>query len=153
MFVDTTRRVVIAGGIAAVAVSAAALYQLGPVRLGLSTTALRDVFAAADAQALAPVLGMVVALACVPAALLAFGAASRDAHPSPVVRTVVPAAVASVGAALLSPVGAVTVAAGLVLAHVVARVVAVPPHGRRTPRAVAVAVAGVALLAGLVAGL
>lgn len=158
VFADTARRVVIAGGALAVVVSAAALYQLGPVRLGLSPTALRDVFAAADAQALTPVLGIVVALACVPAALLAFTAARRGAHPSPVMRTVIPAAVAAVPAAVLSPVGAVTVAAALAVADLAARTVvtgsAAPHHIGRIAvvTAAGVLLAGV-LLAGVVTGL
>lgn len=58
-----------AGLAAALAVAAAALYQLGPVRLGLSATSLRDLLAAADAQELRPVLAVAVVLATVPAAL------------------------------------------------------------------------------------
>jgi hypothetical protein len=63
-------------------VAAVALHQLGPVRLGLTPTAAREVLAAADASVLAPVLGPVVLLATVPAALQALtpgtGHAARD---------------------------------------------------------------------------
>lgn len=49
--------------------TAAASYQLGPVRFGLSPTSLRTVFVAADARALLPVLAIAVVVATVPAAL------------------------------------------------------------------------------------
>jgi hypothetical protein len=54
---------------AALLVAGAALYQLGPVRLGLSVVSLRDVLAAADAESLLPVLAVVVVFATVSAGL------------------------------------------------------------------------------------
>ncbi|GAA1239117.1 hypothetical protein GCM10009676_24660 [Prauserella halophila] len=140
-----SRRAVVTGAVAALAVAGAALYQLGPLRLGLSSTSLRDVFAAADARALVPALGAVVALACVPAGLTAFAAARAEAHPSRVVSTVVPAAVAAIPAALLAPAAAVTVAAMLALAELVARAAA----GPRGVRRVVVVAAGIVLFGGL----
>ncbi|MCR3719086.1 MULTISPECIES: hypothetical protein [Prauserella salsuginis group] len=140
-----SRRTVVMGAVAALGVAVAALYQLGPLRLGLSTTSLRDTFAAADAQALAPALGAVVTLACLPAALTAFGAASERAHPSRITAVVVPAAVAAIPAALLAPAAAVTVAAMLALAEFAARAAA----GPRGPRQVAVVVTAVLLFGGL----
>ncbi|WP_216208472.1 hypothetical protein [Amycolatopsis aidingensis] len=62
---------ILSGTLVALAVAGAALYQLGPVRLGLSATSLRDVLAAADARAMLPVLAAAVLLATVPAALSA----------------------------------------------------------------------------------
>jgi hypothetical protein len=59
----------------ALAVAAAALYQLGPVRLGLSVTSLRDLLAAADAVQFGPLLTVVAVLATVPAALTGFAEA------------------------------------------------------------------------------
>lgn len=55
--------------VAALLVAGAALYQLGPVRLGLSVVSLRDVLAAADAASLLPVLAVVVVFATVSAGL------------------------------------------------------------------------------------
>lgn len=140
-----SRRTVVVGAVAALAVAGAALYQLGPLRLGLSSTSLRDVFVAADAEPLVPVLGGVVALACLPAALTAFGAVRDGAHSSRVVSTVVPAAVAAIPAALLAPAAAVTVAAMLALAEFVTRAATGPRGARR----VAVAVTAVVLFGGL----
>ncbi|MCP2179325.1 hypothetical protein [Prauserella alba] len=140
-----SRRTVVVGSVAALVVAGAALYQLGPLRLGLSTTSLRDTFAAADAQALAPALGAVVTLACLPAALTAFGAARQRAHPSQITSVVVPAAVAAIPAALLAPAAAVTVAAMLALAELAGRAAV----GRRGPGRVAVVVPAVLLFGGL----
>jgi hypothetical protein len=55
--------------VAALLVAGAALYQLGPVRFGLSVVSLRDVLAAADAASLLPVLAVVVVFATVSAGL------------------------------------------------------------------------------------
>ncbi|MBB3051967.1 hypothetical protein FHS23_002996 [Prauserella isguenensis] len=140
-----SRRTVVVGAVAALVVAGAALYQLGPLRLGLSSTSLRDVFVAADAQPLVPVLGGVVALACLPAALTAFGTARDGAHPSRVVSTVVPAAVAAIPAALLAPPAAVTVAAMLALAEFATRAATGPRGARR----VAIVVTAVVLFGGL----
>lgn len=140
-----SRRAVVAGAVATAVVAGAALYQLGPLRLGLSSTSLRDVFAAAEAQALLPVLGGIVGLACLPAALIAFGAARDRGHPSRLVSTVVPAAVAAIPAALLAPAAAVTVAAMLALAELAARAAA----GRRGGRRAVIVVTAVLLFGGL----
>jgi hypothetical protein len=63
---------VLALGSVAVFVTFAALYQLGPLRLGLSVTSMRDLLSAADADTLQPLLTVVVVLATVPAALSVF---------------------------------------------------------------------------------
>lgn len=62
----------------AVAVSIAALYQLGPVRLGLANTSLRDALAAADAIALTTLFNAVVVVATVPALLAVLASARRE---------------------------------------------------------------------------
>ncbi|MGW4065537.1 hypothetical protein ACWEGE_45110 [Amycolatopsis sp. NPDC004747] len=101
------RRVLLLGAVA-VLVAFAALYQLGPVRLGLSATSLRDLLSAADADALQPLLTVVAVLATVVPALVA----GRDVR----VRTGVPgivACLAAVVAAYLLPVLPVLVVAGL----------------------------------------
>lgn len=68
----------IAVGVAlAVAVSAGALYQLGPVRLGLANTSLRDALAAADAGTLMTLFNTVVVLATLPALLAVLASARR----------------------------------------------------------------------------
>ncbi|OZM70019.1 sulfatase [Amycolatopsis antarctica] len=64
------------------AVGAVALFQLGPARLGLAPTSARDLLAAADAGALGVLLALTVAVATVPAGLLALGAARRSAADS-----------------------------------------------------------------------
>ncbi|MFD2396773.1 hypothetical protein ACFSVJ_07945 [Prauserella oleivorans] len=139
------------GAALALAVTGAALYQLGALRLGLSPTSLRDVFAAADARAVEPALGAVVVLATVPAALVAFsGARAGLASRARVARAVVPAVVAALLAAVLSPLGALLVAAALALGEIVAGVFV---RGSRRPRDVATAVLAVALFGGLVTGL
>ncbi|MQA61192.1 MAG: hypothetical protein GEU86_06790 [Actinophytocola sp.] len=75
------RRAVVAriavGTVAAFAVAWAALHQLGPFRLGLSDTPLRDALAAADAASLNTMLNAVVVVITLPA-LLALLAAARD---------------------------------------------------------------------------
>lgn len=76
---DTERRRSLAVGAAlAVAVSMGALYQLGPVRLGLAHTSLRDALAAADAAALTTLFNAVVVLATLPALLAALASARRE---------------------------------------------------------------------------
>lgn len=143
------RGVRLALGAAVVAVVAgAALYQLGPVRLGLSPTSLRDVLAAADATALQPVLVAVVVLATVPAALVALD----DAVESVPLRSrtrglLVLGAVAALLAVSLSILGAVLLAAALALVEVVVGVV----RARRwRPLGAATAAVALALGAGLV---
>lgn len=72
---------VLVGAVVATAVGAAALYQVGPVRLGLSASSLRDVLTAADARALTPALTGVVVLATVGAAVAAAGRVRRALGP------------------------------------------------------------------------
>lgn len=62
----------------AVAVSAGALYQLGPVRLGLANTSLRDALLAADAGTLMTLFNTVVVLATLPALLAVLASARRE---------------------------------------------------------------------------
>lgn len=69
---------VLVGAVVATAVGAAALYQVGPLRLGLSASSLRDVLTAADARLLTPALTGVVVLATVGAALSAAGRVRRS---------------------------------------------------------------------------
>ncbi|MGH3449535.1 MAG: hypothetical protein ACRDQW_02190 [Haloechinothrix sp.] len=66
-----------AGAGVALTVAAAAFYQLGPFRLALSPTSLRDALAAADAAELTTMLDALVVLATVPAVLVVL-AAGRD---------------------------------------------------------------------------
>ncbi|MGW4484488.1 sulfatase [Amycolatopsis sp. NPDC004368] len=66
-----TVRALTLGGLA-VLVALVALVQLGPVRLGLSATSIRDLLYAADAGQLQPLLTVVAVLATVPAALTTF---------------------------------------------------------------------------------
>lgn len=106
------------GAVAALGVAAAALYQLGPLRLGLSPTSPRDVFAAADAQALEPVLGAVVVLATAPAALVALTEAREAVAPARGwVASVVGGGIAALVAITVTPLGAVLLAAAFALAE------------------------------------
>ncbi|WP_052371786.1 hypothetical protein [Amycolatopsis taiwanensis] len=108
----------LAGSVAvALAVCAAALYQMGGVRLGLSRVPLRDLLAAGDAQALLPLLAGVVVIATVPAALGALAQARARFSVRPVA-SMACGAVAAVGAVLLEPVEALLLAAALALAEV-----------------------------------
>jgi hypothetical protein len=105
----------------ALAVAGAALYQLGPKRLGLSPTPLLDVLAAADASAVAPLLIVVVLLATVTAALTTFteattrlaDAAARERRSTTVACGVVTAAMA----ALAGPAIALVLAGALTSAE------------------------------------
>ena len=68
--IRVTRYLPVVGAVVGlVAVTAAALYQLGAIRFGLSPTSLRTVFVAAEARSLLPVLVMTVVVVSVPAAL------------------------------------------------------------------------------------
>ncbi|WP_033295550.1 hypothetical protein [Amycolatopsis jejuensis] len=69
-------------GLVAVVVTVVVLLQLGPVRLGLSGTAFRDLLYAADAGQLQSLLTVVVVLATVPAALTTFTDARERYAPS-----------------------------------------------------------------------
>lgn len=114
----------LAGSVAvALAVCAAELYQLGPVRLGLSPAPVRDVLAAADGQVIVPLLAGVVVVATVPAALRAVVAAGASFPETRQPRRIRWAAVgcglvAAAGAAVLSPTSALWLAAALALADV-----------------------------------
>jgi hypothetical protein len=110
------RRVAGATAIALV-VAGAALYQLGPIRLGLSTDSMRDLLAAADAESLAPVLAVVVVLATVSAALGTFGDARTESG-GDTVTLVVCAVVTAAVAGFATPVAALVLAAGLAVARV-----------------------------------
>ncbi|SFQ37395.1 hypothetical protein SAMN05421810_106343 [Amycolatopsis arida] len=139
-----TRRL-LGAAVVALAVIGAALYQLGPVRLGLSPTSLRDVLAAADARAMAPVLGAVVLLATLPAA---FAALDRPgAQRRRLAGWLLPAVLA---AALLAGLGAPAVLAVVAVLALVGPLVRV--LGRRAAlnrRAWAAAVLAALLLAAL----
>nr|WP_225957071.1 hypothetical protein [Amycolatopsis lexingtonensis] len=101
-------RVLLLGAVAVLA-AFAALYQLGAVRLGLSLTSLRDLLAAADADALQPLLTAVAVVATVVPAL----AAGVEVRTRAGVPGLAGLAVAAVAAYFL-PVLPVLVAAGLV---------------------------------------
>lgn len=140
------RRVPVAGATAvAAAVAAAALYQLGPVRLGLSPTSLRDVLGTADARALLPLLTGVVVLATAPAALCLLESV-RDSLRGPRRQAVlVPGLSAAALAVVLTPTGALLLAAVLALVDLLARAVIVLRE-RRTARALAAATLATASL-------
>jgi hypothetical protein len=95
-------------GVLAVLAAFAALHQLGAVRLGLSLTSLRDLLAAADADALQPLLTVVAVVATVVPALAA-GTEVRARAGVPGLAGLVVAA----AAAYLLPVLPVLVVAGL----------------------------------------
>jgi hypothetical protein len=139
----------LAGSVAVtLAVCAAELYQLGPVRLGLSPAPVTDVLAAADGQVLVPLLAGVVVIATVPAALLALAGAGRASGAFP--RTRWPAIgcglLAAAGAALLHPASALWLAAALALADVlVTSLLAV--SRRRDARSILCAALAISLLA------
>ncbi|QWF78193.1 hypothetical protein HUW46_01588 [Amycolatopsis sp. CA-230715] len=111
--------------VAAAVLSAAALYQLGPLRLGLSPAPLRDVLAAADALAIDPWLAAAAALATVGGAFAAFGAGRAGLAPEgPRPKAALACgAAAVVSAAVLQPGGAVFFAAGFALAEPVVAIV------------------------------
>lgn len=103
---------------ASLAVSLAALHQLGSVRLGLSPAPLRDALAAADASALDTVLTVVAALAVVIGLISAFGGIQRlNVHNGPSWWTTVAAgAVAVAGAVVVPPVWAMAAASAVTVA-------------------------------------
>jgi hypothetical protein len=108
----------------AMAIAAAALYQLGPVRLGLSVTSLRDLLAAADAAELNSLLTIVVALATVPAALTTFTEARTGVadglRGERAPATLACGIVAAVAASLAGPAIALVLAGVLAFAEVLA---------------------------------
>ncbi|MDV6012724.1 hypothetical protein [Haloechinothrix sp. LS1_15] len=124
----------------AVAVSAAALYQLGPHRLGLSPVPVRDALVAADAAALTGMLHGVVVLATVPGAVVALRIAADGLVATPLPgaaaagsRVALPAVVAALMASLLTPVTALLLASGVAVVGVAAGWVY--PRGRGDRRA------------------
>lgn len=133
--------------VVAAVLGAAALYQLGPVRLALSDAPLRDVLAAADGQAIEPLLAGVVVLATLPAALRALSEASGTAVRDPA-RTVVCGLLAAAGAALLDPRQAVLLAGALALVEVLVRSL-LTLSSKRDARSAIAAVLSVAVLAWL----
>ncbi|MEU3271848.1 hypothetical protein ABZ639_13440 [Saccharomonospora sp. NPDC006951] len=145
MFAGLSGRAIAAGAVMAGAVAAAALWQLGPVRLALSPTSLRDVLAAADAAALEPLLGAVVVLATASAALLAATGVrdsaavvfERRGRRDALAVTALAGALTAVLAVLLSPLGALLLAAAFTLAEACAR--ALVTREARVPAVVTVA--------------
>ncbi|MER6877699.1 sulfatase, partial [Amycolatopsis sp. NPDC000673] len=77
---STGRAIVL--GLVAVVVTAVTLFQLGPIRLGLSGTAMRDLLSAADAGQLQPLLTVIAVLATLPAAFTTFVGARQRFAPS-----------------------------------------------------------------------
>lgn len=145
-----------------VAVTAAAVYQLGPLRFGLSATSLRTVFVAADAQALLPVLAIAVVVATVPAALDGAGQAHAPftgQRPRARILAVAVCGTAAIAlVATLDPVRVLLTCAALLLCRVIALVVGGLRPGRVAPTVVVIVVAcgillvlpPVSLLSGLV---
>lgn len=137
---------------AVLAVAATAMYQLGPVRFGLSGTSLRAVFVASDARTLLPVLAVAVVVATLPAALdgmrqarTALGGASASRWRRAVLTA--PCAVAAAAlAGVFEAVPVLLVCAVLVLGHALALAVLVLRRGRDARAAVIVVVAAVLLV-------
>ncbi|NKQ56514.1 hypothetical protein HFP15_26915 [Amycolatopsis sp. K13G38] len=128
---------------AALVVCGVALYQLGPVRLGLSGVPLRDLLAAVDGQPIEPLLAGVAVIATVSAALGAFRETRGDLPP------VAGGLAAAVGAALLDPVRALLLAAAIALAEVLISSLLTLSMRRRDVRAVLGAAFAITLLAWL----
>lgn len=134
-----------------VALAGAAMYQLGPVRFGLSPTSLRAVLVAADARVLLPVLAIAVVVASVPAAL----DGARQAHiplgeQSARVRVLASALcgfVAIVLVVMFDPVSVLLICAVLLLGYTLMLAVRVLLGRRSALAAVMILVAGAALLA------
>ncbi|MEV0073047.1 sulfatase [Amycolatopsis sp. NPDC050768] len=106
-----TLRALTLGGLA-VLVTIVALVQLGPDRLGLSATSIRDLLYAADAGQLQPLLTVVVVLATVPAALTTYTDA-RERYAPDKGWLAAAGAVVTLAAALFATPYAVLVVAGL----------------------------------------
>ncbi|WP_243770139.1 hypothetical protein [Amycolatopsis acidicola] len=129
----------------ALAVCAAALYQLGPVRLGLSKVPFRDLLAAVDGQALYPLLAGIVVIAVFPAALQALSEARAELPRRQ--GAVACGLAAAVGAALLEPEQALLLAAALALAEaLIVSLLTLSAKGRDV-RAVLAAALAITLLA------
>ncbi len=116
----------------ALAITAVALYQLGPIRLGLSASSFRDLMAAADAVSLLPVLSVVVALATVPAATDAFTEGRELVSPKRPNATLACGLIVAVAAVFAGPVVALALAGVGTLAELVLRIRA---HRYRAKRA------------------
>ncbi|WP_409182281.1 sulfatase [Amycolatopsis sp. VS8301801F10] len=99
-------------GLVAVVVTAVTLLQLGPVRLGLSGTAMRDLLSAADAGQLQPLLTVIAVLATLPAAFTTFVGARQRFAPSGGALGAAGALLAAAAAAFV-PLSTVLLAAGL----------------------------------------
>lgn len=122
---------VVVGTLAGVAVGAAALHQLGPLRLALSGVPLRDALAAADAAVLGTMLTAAAVLATLPAVLAGVAAAAREVagaraaregreQRTTALRALAVGAVAAAGAAVLSPTGALVTASVIAVTATVA---------------------------------
>lgn len=118
-------------GTVAVAITAVALYQLGPVRLGLSATSFRELLAAADAVSLLPVLTVVVAVVTVPVAVDAFTDGRERLSPERPKATLACGLIVAVAAAFAGPVVALGLAGVGTLAELVLRVRARRYRARR----------------------
>ncbi|WP_406628757.1 sulfatase [Amycolatopsis sp. WGS_07] len=99
-------------GLVAVVVTAVTLFQLGPIRLGLSGTAMRDLLSAADAGQLQPLLTVIAVLATLPAAFTTFVGARQRFAPSGGV-PVAAGALLAAAAAAFAPLSAMLLVAGL----------------------------------------
>lgn len=135
----------------ALAVCAAALYQIGGVRLGLSRVPFRDLLAAGDGQVLEPLLTGVVVIATLPAALSAL-AQAREGFSWRPVASMVCGAVAAVLASLLGPVDALLLAAALALTEAVVASLLTLSVRRRDVGAIVAVVLAIVLLAWIPAG-
>ncbi len=133
--------------VVAAAVSAAALYQLGPLRMALSDAPLDDLLAAVDGQAITPLLAGVMVIAGVPAALGALTEA-RGELPRPW-GSVVCGLLAAAGAVLLEPGQAMLVAAALAVAELLVRSLLTLVARWRDVRSVVSAALAITLLAWL----
>ncbi|AIG75032.1 Putative membrane protein [Amycolatopsis japonica] len=109
-------------GAVAVAITAVALYQLGPIRLGLSATSFRELLAAADAVSLLPVLTVVAAVVTVPVAIDAFTEGRERLSPERPKATLACGLIVAVAAFFAGPVVALALAGVGTLAELVLRV-------------------------------
>lgn len=118
-------------GVAGVMIVGVALYQLGPIRLGLSATSFRELLAAADAVSLLSVLSVVVALATVPVAVDAFTEGRERLSPERPKATLACGLIVAVAAAFAGPVVALALAGVGTVAELVLRVRARMYRARR----------------------
>lgn len=120
-------------GAVALAITFVALYQLGPIRLGLSVTSFRELLAAADALSLVPVLPVVAALATVPAAVDVFTEGRERLSPERPNATLACGLIVAVAAAFAGPVVALASAGVGTLAELVLRIRARGYRAKRAP--------------------